>query len=88
MSRLVVMGSGETAPTMVRTHRAVLADTFGDATPELVDYSGGGSSKEWTGTLDQALDLDFDTVVPGHGVQPRLEYSGRPRSLVLSAPMM
>jgi len=32
MSRLVVMGSGETAPTMVRTHRAVLADTFaGDA---------------------------------------------------------
>ncbi|WP_380167304.1 hypothetical protein [Jannaschia sp. R86511] len=32
MSRLIVMGSGETAPTMVRTHRAVLADTFaGDA---------------------------------------------------------
>ncbi len=28
MSRLVVMGSGETAPTMVRTHRAVLAGTF------------------------------------------------------------
>ena len=22
--------------------------TYGDATPELVDYSGGGSSKEWT----------------------------------------
>lgn len=33
MSRLVVMGSGETAPTMVRTHRAVLAQTFGDAPP-------------------------------------------------------
>lgn len=30
MSRLVVMGSGETAPTMVRTHRRVLADTFAD----------------------------------------------------------
>lgn len=30
MSRLVVMGSGETAPTMVRTHRSVLADTFAD----------------------------------------------------------
>lgn len=26
MSRIVVMGSGETAPTMVRTHREVLAD--------------------------------------------------------------
>jgi cyclase len=42
--------------------------TFGDATPELIDYSGGGSGKEWTKTLDSALQLDFDTVVPGHGV--------------------
>jgi glyoxylase-like metal-dependent hydrolase (beta-lactamase superfamily II) len=42
--------------------------TFGDATPELIDYSGGGSSKEWTKTLDGALELDFETVVPGHGV--------------------
>jgi cyclase len=42
--------------------------TFGDATPELVDYAGGGSSKEWTNTLDSALDLDFDAVIPGHGV--------------------
>jgi glyoxylase-like metal-dependent hydrolase (beta-lactamase superfamily II) len=41
--------------------------TFGDATPELVDYAGGGSAKEWPGTLDGALQLDFDTVVPGHG---------------------
>lgn len=42
--------------------------TFGDATPQLIDYSGGGSGKEWTKTLDSALQLDFDTVVPGHGV--------------------
>jgi glyoxylase-like metal-dependent hydrolase (beta-lactamase superfamily II) len=42
--------------------------TFGDATPELIDYSGGGSAKEWTTTLDSALQLDFDNVVPGHGV--------------------
>jgi glyoxylase-like metal-dependent hydrolase (beta-lactamase superfamily II) len=42
--------------------------TFGDATPQLIDYSGGGSAKEWTHTLDSALQLDFDTVVPGHGV--------------------
>ena len=41
--------------------------TYGDATPELIDYSGGGSAKEWTPTLDSALQLDFDTVVPGHG---------------------
>lgn len=41
--------------------------TFGDATPQLVDYSGGGSAVEWTKTVDGALGLDFDTVVPGHG---------------------
>jgi cyclase len=42
--------------------------TFGDATPQLIDYAGGGSGKEWPKTLDSALELDFDTVVPGHGV--------------------
>jgi glyoxylase-like metal-dependent hydrolase (beta-lactamase superfamily II) len=41
--------------------------TFGDATPQLIDYAGGGSAKEWTRTLDSAMMLDFDTVVPGHG---------------------
>src|ERR1051326_6183641 len=41
--------------------------TFGDDVPELIDYSGGGSAKEWTSTLDAALQLDFDNVVPGHG---------------------
>jgi cyclase len=41
--------------------------TYGDATPQLIDYAGGGSAKEWTKTLDQALQLDFEAVVPGHG---------------------
>lgn len=51
-------------------HRVLAAGdafTFGDATPQLIDYAGGGSAKEWTSTLDAALQLDFDTVVPGHG---------------------
>lgn len=43
------------------------AFTFGDATPQLIDYPGGGSAKAWTATLDGALQLEFDTVVPGHG---------------------
>ena len=42
--------------------------TFGDATPQLIDYAGGGSAKEWTGTVGRALQLDFDKVVPGHGL--------------------
>jgi cyclase len=41
--------------------------TFGPGLAELIDYAGGGSGKEWTSTLDSALTLPFDTVVPGHG---------------------
>jgi len=33
----------------------------------LIDYGGGGSLVEWTATLDEALKMDFDTVIPGHG---------------------
>jgi cyclase len=36
-------------------------------TPQLVDYAGGGSAKDWPFTIDRALQLDFDSVVPGHG---------------------
>ena len=36
-------------------------------TPELVDYPGGGSAREWPRSLTQALSLDFSIVVPGHG---------------------
>src|SRR5690606_10412979 len=32
-----------------------------------VDYAQGGSFVEWTHTLDAALALDFDTIIPGHG---------------------
>jgi glyoxylase-like metal-dependent hydrolase (beta-lactamase superfamily II) len=32
-----------------------------------IDYAQGGSFFEWTKTLDGALQLDFDTVIPGHG---------------------
>jgi|SRR5688572_7622783 cyclase len=51
-------------------HRALAAGdmfTVGDDVPQLVDYAGGGSARDWTKTLDGVLQLDFDTVVPGHG---------------------
>jgi cyclase len=41
-------------------------DLMANATP-LIDYPGGGSLLEWTRTLDAAMKLDFDTVIPGHG---------------------
>ena len=56
--------------------------TFGDATPELIDYAGGGSAKEWPKTLDSALMLDFVQVVPGLAWlqrKPRWPNTARPR---------
>ena len=32
-----------------------------------IDYANGGSAVDWTGTLDEILKIDFDTVIPGHG---------------------
>jgi cyclase len=51
-------------------HRTLAAGdlfTSGEGLPELVDHTGGGSAKDWTGTLDKVLALEFDTVIPGHG---------------------
>jgi glyoxylase-like metal-dependent hydrolase (beta-lactamase superfamily II) len=43
------------------------AYTLAPDTPQLVDYANGGSAKDWPSTIERALQLDFDTVVPGHG---------------------
>jgi glyoxylase-like metal-dependent hydrolase (beta-lactamase superfamily II) len=43
----------------------------------VIDYSAGGSLRDWTRTLDRALGLDFDTVIPGHsGVTDRAMMAG------------
>ncbi len=47
-------------------HTIHTGDLMAGTTP-LIDYPGGGSIIEWTKTLDQALKVDFDTVIPGHG---------------------
>jgi cyclase len=41
-------------------------DLFIRASP-YIDYSAGGSALEWDKTLAAILQLDFDTVIPGHG---------------------
>ena len=41
-------------------------DMMAGTTP-LIDYPGGGSVVEWAKTLDAAMKMDFDTVIPGHG---------------------
>lgn len=32
----------------------------------LIHYAAGGSARDWSRTLERALQLDFDTVIPGH----------------------
>jgi cyclase len=33
----------------------------------VMDYRNGASAVEWVKVLDEILELDFDTVIPGHG---------------------
>ena len=35
--------------------------------PVYIDYVQGGSFLDWSRTMDEMLNLDFDTVIPGHG---------------------
>jgi glyoxylase-like metal-dependent hydrolase (beta-lactamase superfamily II) len=43
-----------------------MGDMFVAGTP-FVDYSSGGSGVAWPATIDRVLELDFETVIPGHG---------------------
>lgn len=53
-------------------HRVLAAgDIFANGpgtSAQLVDYPGGGSAKNWPNAVADALELEFDTVVPGHGL--------------------
>jgi glyoxylase-like metal-dependent hydrolase (beta-lactamase superfamily II) len=70
--------SGDVVVLFVQDRVLATGDMYtkGDDVPQLIDYSGGGSAGEWPGTLRSALQLDFDTVVPGHGpiaTKPEME---------------
>ena len=43
----------------------------------VIDYASGGSARDWPRTLERAMQLDFDIVVPGHsGVTDRAMMEG------------
>jgi len=43
----------------------------------VIDYTAGGSLRDWTRTLQRMLVLDFETVIPGHsGVTDRANVEG------------
>src|SRR5437899_8013433 len=63
-------GRGHTNGDAIVYFPALRAIHTGDlmaGTTPLIDYPGGGSVVEWIKTLDAAMQLDFDTVIPGHG---------------------
>jgi cyclase len=52
----------------------LMGDLFATWEPyvQLIHYAAGGSLREWSRTIERALALDFDTVIPGHsGVTDR-----------------
>lgn len=48
-------------------HRIIHTGDLFVAGAPFIDYANGGSGVAWTSTLDKALALDFDSVIPGHG---------------------
>jgi cyclase len=46
-----------------------MGDLFATWDPyvHLIHYAAGGSLREWSRTLERALALPFETVIPGHG---------------------
>jgi len=42
-------------------------DLFVSSGAPFCDTANGGSMKDWDSTIQNALKLDFDTVIPGHG---------------------
>jgi glyoxylase-like metal-dependent hydrolase (beta-lactamase superfamily II) len=47
---------------------AAIGDKFSTGTFGVyIDYKSGGTTAEWAKTLEEALQWDFDTVIPGHG---------------------
>ena len=68
--RAMYVGRGHTNGDAVMYFPALRTLHTGDlmaGTTPLIDYPGGGSLAEWANTLDNALKIDFDTVIPGHG---------------------
>ncbi|MFT5444302.1 MAG: cyclase [Myxococcota bacterium] len=44
-----------------------LGDLFFNKRYPRIDIAGGGSAQEWAATLDRALEIEFERVIPGHG---------------------
>ena len=68
--RMVYLGRGHTngdAVVLFPAHRIIHTGDLFVAGAPLIDYNNGGSGIAWPDTLAEAVKLDFDRVIPGHG---------------------
>jgi cyclase len=66
--RIMYLGRGHTDTDVVVLLPAERIVCTGDLMESVVSYMGDSYPEEWIATLERLKALDFDTVMPGHGV--------------------
>src|SRR5262249_13366956 len=66
--RLLYLGRGHTDTDVVVYLPKERLVCTGDLMESVVSYMGDSYPEEWIATLEKLKTLDFDTVLPGHGV--------------------
>jgi cyclase len=66
--RLLYLGRGHTDTDVVVYMPKERIVCTGDLMESVVSYAGDAYPEDWIATLDKLRALDFDTVMPGHGV--------------------
>jgi glyoxylase-like metal-dependent hydrolase (beta-lactamase superfamily II) len=66
--QLLYFGRGHTDTDLVVFLPKERIVCTGDLMESVISYMGDAYAAEWPATLDRLMELDFDTVMPGHGV--------------------
>ena len=66
--RIMYLGRGHTDTDVVVLLPRERIVATGDLMESVPSYLGDGYPEDWVGTLEKLKALDFDTVLPGHGV--------------------
>ncbi|HYM25466.1 MAG TPA: MBL fold metallo-hydrolase [Vicinamibacterales bacterium] len=66
--RLLYLGRGHTDTDVVVYLPKERIVATGDLMESVVSYAGDSFPEDWIRTLDRLKEIDFDTVMPGHGV--------------------
>jgi len=66
--RLMYLGRGHTDTDVVTYLPAERIVATGDLMESVISYMGDSYPEEWIATLEKLKALEFDTVLPGHGV--------------------